>query len=224
MMDQTPIWLMAIGMGVYQGINPPMGWLRAVGSGLETRSERAVLLGTWALAFGHFLSMAVILVPLGIAFAVLNAGLLSMSAAMRAGSLASVVLIGFGAYKILRPQHPRFIARIRPDRPVHWSFCMGLTHCASPVMMVPMLINLTLMSTWAAAFGPHLGGQILGATVIALAVSAAMAVPLFLTGSAVALVVFRRLGLRAITRYWVNLDLGWAVMFVLMGIMGITMG
>lgn len=221
MMDQTPIWLMAIGMGVYQGLNPPMGWLRAVGSGLETRSERAVLLGTWALAFGHFLSMAVILVPLGAVFA---AGMLPMSMTMRAGALASLILIGFGAYKILRPQHPRFIARIRPGRPVWWSFCMGLTHCASPVMMVPMLINLTLMSAFAMVCGVSFGGRMIGAVLIALAISAAMAVPLFLTGSAIALAVFRRLGLRAITRYWVNLDLGWAVLFILMGVMGLTMG
>lgn len=59
--------------------------------------------------------------------------------------------------------------------------------------------------------------------VLALVFSAAMAIPLFGTASIVATAVFRRLGLRGITRYWVNLDLGWAIMFILMGIMGLTM-
>lgn len=223
-MNETLPWLMAIGMGVYQGINPPMGWLRAVGRGLETRSTRAILLSTWALAFGHFLSMVVLLVPVSVVIAVLLADRLSMMALMQAGSLASFGLIGFGVYKILRPQHPKFIARIRPDQPVRWSFCMGLTHCGSPVMMVPMLINLIMVSAWVAAFGPSSGGQVLGAVLIALVVSAAMAIPLFLTGSVVAVAVVRRFGLRAITRYWINLDLGWAAMFILMGIMGLRMG
>ncbi|MCF3945399.1 hypothetical protein AiwAL_02200 [Acidiphilium sp. AL] len=222
MMNQALPWLMAIGMGVYQGVNPPVGWLRAVARGLETNSTRAILLSTAALAFGHFLSMIVLLAPVSVVIAVLLADRLSMMTLMQAGSLAGFGLIGFGLYKILRPRHPKFLARISPDRPVRWAFCMGLTHCGSPVMMAPMLINLILVSAWVAA--PSTVAPIFGAVLIALAVSAAMAVPLFLTGSAVAIAVVRRFGLRAITRYWVNLDLGWAVMFILMGIMGLTMG
>ena len=32
------IWLMAIGMGVYQGLHPPMGWFMVLSRGLENRS------------------------------------------------------------------------------------------------------------------------------------------------------------------------------------------
>lgn len=217
-MNVTLIWWLAIGMGVYQGLNPPIGWLLAVGRGLEKRSLGALFASTWALAFGHFLSMIVLLVPIALLVAVL-----SSQQMMQLGWFLSFTLIGFGAYKILRPQHPKFIVRIRPNQPVRWSFFMGLTHCGSPVMMVPMLLNLSMVSTWLIVFGPSITGHLIGYTVLALVFSAAMATPLLVTASIVAVTVFRRLGLQGLTRCWINLDFGWAVMFILMGIMGLTM-
>lgn len=224
MMNPTVLWLMAIFMGVYQGFNPPIGWLRAVGRGLEARSTRAVLHSTGYLAFGHFLSMAALLIPAALAIAALPASILPMGALMWIGWVLSLVLIGFGVFKLVRPQHPRFIARIRPDQPVRWSFCMGFAHCGSPVMMVPILINLIMASAWISMFGVSSPAKLVGAALLALAVSAAMSLSLFLTGSVVAVTVFRWLGLGAITRYWINLDLGWAAMFIAMGLMGLAMG
>ncbi|MGC9269829.1 hypothetical protein [Acidiphilium sp.] len=223
-MNATILWLMAAGMGIYQGLNPPIGWLRAVGRGLETRSDRAVLLSTGSLAFGHFLSMAVLLVPVAVIIAGLPGVVLPMSALMRAGWFISFGLIGFGIYKLIRPHHPRFIVRIKPNQPLRWSFWMGLAHCGSAVMMVPMLINLTMVSTMAADMTDSATARLGADAGLAIVLSAAMTVPLFLTGSAMALAVTRRLGIGAITRYWINLDLGWAALFIVMGIMGVTMG
>ncbi len=222
-MSVTLIWLLAVGMGVYQGLNPPIGWLLAVGRGLEKRSLRALFASTWALAFGHFLSMIVLLVPIAVLIAVLVSQQIYPVDLMQMAWFLSLTLIGFGIYKILRPQHPKFIVRIRPDQPVRWSFFMGLTHCGSPVMMVPMLINLSMVSTWLVIFGASTTGHLLGYIVLALGFSAAMAISLLVTASMVAVTVFQRLGLRGLTRCWLNLDLGWAVMFILMGIMGLTM-
>ena len=59
--------------------------------------------------------------------------------------------------------------------------------------------------------------------IVAFAVPAAMATALLLTSSAVAVLVYRRLGLAALTRYRINLDLGWAVVFILMGAMAFMM-
>ena len=53
--------------------------------------------------------------------------------------------------------------------------------------------------------------------------AAAMAAALLFTASAMALLVYRRLGLGALTRYWINLDLGWAVVFIAMGVMALMM-
>ncbi|MDD2876720.1 MAG: hypothetical protein PHT60_07900 [Acidiphilium sp.] len=223
MMNETALWLTAVFMGIYQGLNPPIGWLRAAGRGLETRSERAILQSTGSLAFGHFLSMVVLLVPVAILVAGLPGLVIPMGVLMRAAWLISFGLIGFGIYKLIRPHHPRFIVRIKPDQVLRWSFWMGLTHCGSAVMMVPMLINLTMVSAMA-GFSDSATQRMISDATLALTMSAAMTVPLFLTGSVVALAVTRRFGIGAITRYWINLDLGWAAMFILMGIMGVAMG
>lgn len=223
MMHQAPLWLMAVGMGVYQGLNPPVAWLRAVGRGLETRSTLAILGKSGALAFGHFLSMVVLLVPMGVIIAALPSTVLPMDVLMRIGWVLSLMLICFGAFKLIRPNHPRFIARIPPDQSVRWSFSMGVTHCGSPVMMAPMLINLIMVGSWISVFGVSSVSRVASATLLALVLSAAMSLPLFLIGSTVAVTVFRLFGLRAITRYWINFDLGWAAMFIAMGLMGVVM-
>jgi hypothetical protein len=223
-MNATTLWLLAVAMGVYQGVNPPTSWLRAVGRGLETGSHRAALAGTFALALGHCLAMAVLLLPMALVIALLTMGdFVRMDQLMRAGWIVSGTLILFGLYKILRPQHPRFIARIRPQQPVRWAFWMGVTHCGSPLMMVPMLINLLMLQSGFKICGTSALAPALDAMLLALAICLAMALPLFLTGSAVSVAIMRRLGWRAVTRYWVNLDLGWAASFVVMGVMGFGM-
>jgi hypothetical protein len=43
------------------------------------------------------------------------------------------------------------------------------------------------------------------------------------TASAMAVLVYRGFDLASLTRYWINLDLGWAVMFIAMGVMAFMM-
>ena len=53
-------WLVLAGLGAFHGINPAMGWLFAVALGLHRRS-RAVVAGALApIAFGHVLSITVV--------------------------------------------------------------------------------------------------------------------------------------------------------------------
>lgn len=214
-MESLPVVLtMAALMGVYQGLNPPMGWLFAVGRGLEHQSWRAVLGGTWSLAYGHFLAMALVLLPGAVLLALL------LPAPMGLHPLIGIVLIAFGAFKLLRRRHPGFLARIPPSRPVRWSFAMSLVHCGSPVMMLAPLVSLVSLGS---AFMSGSAGRVAHDGGLALLLAGAMAAPLFVTASLVAAVVYRRHGLRALTRYWFDLDLGWAAMFVAMGAMGILM-
>lgn len=213
MMSLSAVLVMTALMGVYQGLNPPMGWLFAVGRGLERGSWRALLGGTGALAYGHFLAMAGVL----LAGAVLLALVIPSAAGLQ--PLLGIVLIGFGTFKLLRRRHPAFLARIPPGRPVRWSFAMALTHCGSPMMMLAPLVSVVSIEAVAAG-GP---GQVAQNGLLALLLAAAMALPLFLTASVIAAVVYRRFGLRALTRYWVDLDVGWALIFVAMGAMGILM-
>lgn len=216
-MSISALWFMIVGMGVYQGLNPHMGWLYAVGRALERRSTGAALGGTAALAAGHYVAMLVVLLPAALLFAVTEANPMAVQPWL------GVVLIGFGIFKLYQPSHPRFAVRIRPDRPVQWSFVMAMTHCGSPVMMLgpfaSMLMLLRLDGLGSADWGLRAGRF----AIIAFAVPAAMAAALLVTASLVALLVYRRFGLRALTRYWINLDIGWALVFIAMGVMAFTM-
>ena len=55
-------WSLAVvaGLGAYHGLNPAMGWLFAVGLGLQERSRGAVLRALGPIAIGH--ELAVVLV------------------------------------------------------------------------------------------------------------------------------------------------------------------
>lgn len=216
-MSATALWLMIAGMGVYQGLNPSMGWLYAVSRALERRSTRAALTGTAALAAGHYVAMLAVLLPAALMLA------LAPAEPMAVQPWIGVVLISFGLFKLYRPSHPRFLVRIPPHQPMRWSCGMALTHCGSPVMMLAPLTSVLMLLELGGVAGPTLPVRLGWFTIAAFAVPAAMALALLLTASCVAVVVYRRLGLRALTRFWVNLDIGWALVFVAMGVMALTM-
>lgn len=215
-MSATALWLMVAGMGAYQGLNPSMGWLYAVSRALEEGSTEAALSGTAALAAGHYVAMVAVLLPTALLFALTPAHPMAVQPWLGVG------LIGFGIFKFFYPSHPRFLVRIRPDRPVRWSFAMALTHCGSPMMMLAPLTSLLMLFELDGLARP-MGERLGWFSVAAFAVPAGMAAVLLLTALIVAVVVYRRFGLRALTRYWVNLDLGWAFVFMAMGVMALLM-
>ncbi|MEY2336577.1 hypothetical protein [Acidithiobacillus ferrianus] len=214
------IWLMAIGMGVYQGLHPPMGWFMALSRGLENRSWRSVFGGTWPFALGHLLSMLVVLLPIAVVLSIFVP--LYMMLLMYLTWVTSFGLIGCGVYKLIKPEHSRFIARIRPNKDIRWSFWMGMTHCLSPIMMIPMLIDLVMLNN--SSFMGYDAPRLLIYSMLAVALSLVMVVPLILVATATALTVFMIFRLFGTLRYWLNLDLGWAAMFIAMGVMGFAHG
>lgn len=216
-MSIDALWLMIVGMGVYQGLNPHMGWLYAVSRALERRSTGAALGGTAALAAGHYVAMLVVLLPAALLIALTRANPMAVQPWLGA------VLIGFGIFKLFRPSHPRFVVRIRPDRPVRWSFAMAMTHCGSPVMMLGPLATMLMLLQLDGLGGADWSTRAGWFAIAAFAVAAGMAAALLLTASVMALLVYRRFGLRALTRYWINLDIGWAFVFIAMGGMALMM-
>ncbi|HWA78792.1 MAG TPA: hypothetical protein VG848_00640 [Acetobacteraceae bacterium] len=215
-MNGAALWAMIAAMGVYQGINPPMGWLYAVWCGLERGSARAVLSGTGSFAAGHYLSMLALAIPAALAFAFVHIDpLLTVP-------WFGIAMIMFGFYKLVRPHHPRLLARIPPSRPMSWSFAMAALHCGSPIMMLaPLASGLAPFTIHGA--DPATGARLFWFAGAALLVSGVMAASHFATATAIALFVHRRLGLRALTRVWIDLDAGWAVIFMLMGAMALDM-
>ena len=57
------LWLTVVAFGVYHGLNPAMGWPLAVANGLSARRDAAVFSTMAPLATGHFLAMAVAVLP-----------------------------------------------------------------------------------------------------------------------------------------------------------------
>jgi hypothetical protein len=212
-----------------------MGWLFAVAIGFQERRSRAVAAALVPITLGHALSIGLVAVPVG-----LLGVMIPRDALMIAIGLA---LLGFAGYKIaIRFRHPRWVGmRVRRRELVLWSFLMASAHGAG-LMLAPVIAELrgeaapaaiampghgdhlmpdgTLMSGPMAQTGHHaMAGDGLGAALAGVALhSAAMLV----VAGAIALVVYRRVGVEVLRRAWVNLDLIWFGAFVVAG--GVTLG
>ncbi len=210
MEDAWP-WVALAVLGAYHGLNPGMGWLFAVGLGLQEQSRRAVTGALLPIAVGHELSVALVVVALG--------GALATGPAAVVRSLGAVVLIGFGLWKLVRPRHPRWVGfRVNRRQLVLWSFLMSSAHGAG-LMLLPVLLGLGSDGQGSgnehALLEPAAGGASWWAGGMAVVVhSAAMLVAMGI----VAVVVYEKVGLGVLRRGWVNLDLVWAGALVVAGL------
>lgn len=197
-----------VASGLYHGVNPAMGWPLAVSAGLMERSSRAVLTALGYLAAGHLLAMLVAFVP----FALL-AALFAWQREVQIG--ASVLVIGFGAFQLVRRRHPRVLARIRPARLGLWSFAVAIAHGAG-LMLVPIYLGLCRPSDLDR--GHEASGALIGVNLsLALVVSAVHAAAMIAVGGLLAWLVYRCLGLKFVSRIWFNLDATWAASLILVG-------
>ena len=220
------LWLTVVAIGVYHGLNPAMGWPLAVANGMAARRDGAVFATLLPLGGGHFMAMAVVLVP----FAWLS-WYVEWSRAIRLGAGALVLL--FGVYKLIERRHPRALARIRPTQLAWWSFLMATAHGAG-LMLVPFMLGLCATAPAAVDASRAAAVRDLGhasvmnymaqsnvATATAVAVVHTLA--MMLAGLAMAWAVYRYLGLRFLRRAWLNLDLVWGASLVIAGAAGVAL-
>ncbi|HSN33790.1 MAG TPA: hypothetical protein VLU41_13970 [Ideonella sp.] len=200
------LWAAVLAFGVYHGLNPAMGWPLAVANGLTARRDRAVFATLGPLGAGHFLAMAVVLVPFA-----LMVWLLQWSLAIRLA--AGALLIAFGVWRLLERRHPRALARVPPTRLAWWSFLMATAHGAG-LMLLPVALGLCgprdEHASLLASLAPSVGTALLVAAVHTLA--------MIVAGVALAWAVYRWLGLAFVRRAWLNLDAVWGGSLVLVGI------
>jgi len=214
--DWTPVglWSAVVASGLYHGANPAMGWPLAVSAGLMERSSRAVLAALGYLAAGHLLAMLVAMVP----FALL-AALFAWQREVQTG--ASVLVIGFGAFQLVRRRHPRALARIRPARLGLWSFAVAIAHGAG-LMLVP--IYLGLCRPYDVERGHAAAGALINADLgMALVVSVVHAAAMIAAGGLLAWLVYSHLGLKFVSRSWFNLDAVWAASLILVGALSLSL-
>jgi hypothetical protein len=202
------LWLAIIVSGLYHGINPGMGWPLAVAAGLMDKSPRALLAALWPLSIGHLAAMLVVLLP----FALLLV-LAQWQHQIQAG--ASLLVIGFGIWRLLNPRHPRLLARIRPNHLALWSFAVAIAHGAG-LMLVPIYLGLCQT---AGADSGHESAAILSAANLEMAmiVSVVHTLAMVSAGGCSAWLVYRYLGLRFVSQSWFNLDTVWALSLILVG-------
>lgn len=206
--SSTILWLGIVASGLYHGINPGMGWPLAVAAGLMEKSPRAVLSALVPLSVGHLLAMLLVLLP----FALLIA-LVEWQRPIQAG--ASLLVIAFGLARLLRPRHPRALARIPPTQLGLWSFAVAIAHGAG-LMILPLYLGLCQPS------GIHDGHEAAASVVnqnLAMALSVALVhtAAMITAGGCLAWLVYRYLGVRFVARSWFNLETVWAVSLVLVG-------
>jgi hypothetical protein len=191
-------------LGCFHGLNPGMGWLFAVSYGLQERSRTAMLRALVPIGIGHELSVAMMAVAI-----VLFSS--SVSQALAVG-VSGLVLMAFGAWLFFRKRHFTWVGmRLRPHQLAWWSFLMS-TVTGAGLMLAPVLVGGTAPPA-DAMVRSALGGDLLVALVAALLHAAAMVT----TAGIVSVVVYEVVGLRILTRMWVNLDKVWAVAFVVAG-------
>jgi len=177
------------------------------------RRARALLDTLLYLGAGHVLAMFVVMVP----FAVL-ATLLAWQREIQIG--ASMLIIGFGVFLLVRRRHPRVLARIPPSRLVLWSFTIAIAHGAG-LMLVP--IYLGLCRSFDIDRGHQAARAIMGANLgMALLVSSVHATAMIVVGGLLAWLVYRYLGLKLVSRSWFNLDAIWASSLILVGTLSLA--
>ncbi|PSC02819.1 hypothetical protein SLNSH_22120 [Alsobacter soli] len=207
------LWLAVLSSGLYHGVNPGMGWPLAVSAAWMGEGRRELLPALAALAAGHFLAMAVILLP----FAAM-AALVTWEREIRGG--AGLAVLGVGILLLANRRHPRFLARIEPTRLAFWSFAAATAHGAG-LMLVPIYLGLCRPERL--DDGHRAAGALMaGNAAVAVQVAAAHAVVMIVSGGVLALAVHAWLGPQYIRRAWFNLDVAWPLSLVLVGGIGLA--
>ena len=206
------LWGAVILSGVYHGLNPGMGWPLAVSAAMMERKNRAMSKALAALAIGHFLSMALILLPFS-----LMASLVTWENQIRI--TAGILVILFGIHLMINRRHPRILARIPPSRLALWSFLAALAHGAG-LMLVPIYLGLcapdkTTMNHAAATT------LMAGNMTAAIWVSGVHTLAMTTAGGILAILMYVWLGLRFLSKTFFNLDIVWALSLVLVGAFGV---
>jgi hypothetical protein len=212
-LNTSALWLTVVGLGLYHGLNPAMGWPLAVANGMAERRARSVFATLLPLGGGHFMAIAIALLP----FAWL-AWYVEWGRAIRIGAGMAVLL--FGAFKLINRRHPRLLARIPPTRLAWWSFLMATAHGAG-LMLVPFMLGLCATpaeQTGHGAVMSYLARANVGTAVLVTAVHTLVSI---LAGTGMAWVVYRYLGLRFLRRAWLNLDVVWGASLLIAGAAGI---
>ncbi|WP_298821507.1 hypothetical protein [Chloroflexus sp.] len=210
------LWLSLFGLGLFHGLNPAMGWLFAVGLGLQEGRAGAVVSAMWPITIGHAAAIAVA------AFVTILLGYILPTDMLLA--LTGIALLLFSGWRWLsRFRHPRTRFRASPWELAWWSFLMATAHGAG-MMVTPLL---TVMAPAAHAMhgdhhhhAPALTDSMLEATLAVVVHTAGMLAAM----AGIALVVYWLVGLEILRQAWINTDLIWVAVLAMTGAIALGLG
>jgi hypothetical protein len=199
-------WLALIGLGLFHGVNPAMGWLFSVALGLHRHSRKIVALSWMPIALGHAAAVALVL------FAVLALGLVLDHAAL--SRAAAAVLLGWAVWHAVRGHRQRLRVGMQTGLAglAFWSFLMSSAHGAG-LMLVPVALPLCLVGS---ASGRLTASDSLPVALAAVGVHTAA---MLATIAAVSLVVYDWVGLAFLRSGWINLDVIWIAALTVCGLL-----
>jgi hypothetical protein len=196
-----------------------MGWLFAVGLGLQEGRREAVIKAFWPIALGHATAVTLVVA------AVLAARVVVPLEVLRYVGAGALIL--FGLYKLIRRKHPRWVGmRVGFRDLTAWSFIMASAHGAG-LMLVPVLLKLSgtmhQMEHRAHVAHEHWGHGVhlflANPAVLAdLTAVGLHTLAMFAVMGVIAVVVYEKLGVMILKRTWFNLDLLWAGTLVVAGV------
>lgn len=191
-------WFAVVGLGMYHGVNPAMGWLFAAALGFHRGRRSVVAQSLIPIAIGHLLSIAVVAEAVLVLGVIINGRLLLMVAG---GGLILWALyhLAYGC------RHP---ARIGMQAGLAgllaWSFLMASAHGAG-LMLVPAVAPLCFS-------GNEISGTtIAGALVTSLAAVGIHTLVMIGVSGIIAILVYDWIGVGFLRRGWINFDWLWTV-------------
>ena len=223
----TP-WIALAALGAFHGVNPAMGWLFAVGLGLQNGRRGAVLRALSPIALGHAASIAVVVALVAAASSVLPLRVLRI--------LGGLAVLAAGVYKLASgAKHPRWVGmRVGFRDLTLWSFLMSSAHGAG-LMLVPVLLaperpdavagaTAHAHAAHAADIAPLVAGSSTASRLLtAAAVLAVHSGAMLVVMGAIALAVYEVFGVGFLRRGWINLDVVWAAALIAAGVLTLVL-
>lgn len=203
-------WAALLGLGLWHGLNPGMGWLFAVALGMQEQRGGAVWRALPPLAAGHAVAVG------GAVLVAMLAGRALDSETVKWG--VGGVLVAFGAWRLARGRHPRWVGmRVNSRELATWSLLMATAHGAG-LMVMPFVMDAApaahAVHGHALHAGLPAGVDLAGAWATVLHTAGYL-----LATGGLALLVYRKFGLRLLRSVWVNLDIVWGLALVGTGLL-----
>lgn len=207
-------WLSLLALGAVHGINPAMGWLFAVGRGLQERDRRAVWRALGPLALGHAVAIALAV------FLAITLGHMLPVRWLR--WIVAAALLAVGIDGLVHHRHVRLGGmRVNARELATWSFLMASVHGAG-LMVLPFMLGGAVSRPSAVMHHDHAVAAASG-VVDPIGVTAALIHTLgyLAVTAALAVVVYEKVGLGILRRAWINVNVLWAVALIVAAVMSV---